>query len=105
MVGVALVAFAFVQSCKKAESAAARPEEAAQAGRVTQIAGQRIDGGPTAYVWAAVRAAVLLVRQGLLGPDVVVAGEQVAGVVLALYRGEPLVGFRWVDRGDILLGG
>ena len=51
MVGVALVAFAFVQSCKKAESAAARPEEAAQAGRVTQIAGQRIDGGPTAYVW------------------------------------------------------
>jgi hypothetical protein len=35
----------------------------------------------------------------------VVAGEQVAGVVLTLDRREPLVGLRWVDRGDIFLGG
>ena len=45
-----------------------------------------------------------LVREGLLGPDVVVAGEQVAGV-LTLDRREPLTGLRWIDRGDILLGG
>lgn len=34
-----------------------------------------------------------------------VAGEQVAGVVLALDRREPLVGLRRIDRGDILLSG
>src|SRR5689334_3143255 len=42
---------------------------------------------------------------GLVRPDVVIAGEQVAGVVLTLDRCEPLVGLRWIDRGDILPGG
>ena len=45
------------------------------------------------------------VRQGLLRADVVVAGEQIAGVVLRLDRRESLIGPRWIDRGDILFGG
>jgi len=45
------------------------------------------------------------VRQGLLRADVVVAGEQIAGVVLTLDRRESLIGPRWIDRGDILFGG
>jgi hypothetical protein len=47
----------------------------------------------------------MLVRQGLQRPDVVVAGKQIAGVVLTLDRREPLIGLRWINRGDILLGG
>jgi hypothetical protein len=35
----------------------------------------------------------------------VVADEQIAGVVLTLDRREPPIGRRWIDRGDILLGG
>ena len=38
-------------------------------------------------------------------PDVVVAGEQVAGVVLTLDRREPLIGLHRIDRGDILRSG
>src|SRR5689334_17200914 len=38
-------------------------------------------------------------------PDVVVAGEQIAGVILTLDRREPLIDLRWINRGDILLGG
>jgi hypothetical protein len=38
-------------------------------------------------------------------PDVVVAGEQIAGVVLTLDRREPVIDLRWINRGDILLGG
>jgi hypothetical protein len=36
--------------------------------------------------------------------DVVVAGEQISGVVLALDRREPVIDLRWINRGDILLG-
>jgi len=35
----------------------------------------------------------------------VVAGEQIAGVILTLDRREPLIDLRWINRGDILLGG
>ena len=38
-------------------------------------------------------------------PDVVVAGEQVAGVVLTLDHREAVVDLCWINRGDILLGG
>ena len=61
---------------------------------------QRMTAAPH-HVWGR----RFLIRQGLLRPDVVVAGEQIAGVVLTLDRHEPLIGLRWIDRGDILLGG
>jgi hypothetical protein len=38
-------------------------------------------------------------------PDVVVAGEQIPGVILTLDRREPVINLRWINRGDILLGG
>ncbi len=50
-------------------------------------------------------SAAVLARHGLMRPDIVVAGKQVAGVILTLDRREPLIGLRWIDRGDILFGG
>lgn len=47
----------------------------------------------------------VLVRHGLTRPDVVVAGKQIAGVILTLDRREPVIDLRWINRGDILLGG
>lgn len=84
-----------VQARKKKEQPAAQPE------------GHQPSDSPDAQRIAAPQhrgAAILIIRQGLLGPDVVVVGEQVVRVVLTLDRGEPLMGLGWIDRGDILVG-